>query len=56
MRGRLRRAERIEQLEDLESAAGEVLVLAGELAREELLPAASPFLDLPAHTRARAAT
>jgi aminopeptidase YwaD len=53
VRGPLRRAERLEQLEDLGSAAGEVLVLAGELAREQIMPAAFPFLDLPVHTRVR---
>ncbi len=47
--------ETTEQLEALETAAGKVLVLRGDVSREQVMPAAFPFLDLPEHARIRAA-
>ncbi len=55
VRGPTRDVTSVEQLERLETAAEHVLVLRGELAEEQVLPAAFPFLDLPAHARVRAA-
>lgn len=54
---------RIEELEALSRRPGiegsgtspQVVVLEGELAREQLMPAVFPFLDLPEHTRIRTA-
>ena len=53
VRGRAVPVARIDQLEALPTAAGEVLVLTDELASGQLLPAAFPFLDLPDHRRTR---
>ena len=55
VQGHVQRVERLAGLEVLEPDPARVLVLHGELTREQLLPAAFPFLDLPAHTRIRAA-
>ena len=53
VRGRAVLVGRIDQLEALPTATGDVLVLTDELAREQLLPAAFPFLDLAEHRRTR---
>jgi len=53
VRGRAVLLRRIDQLEALATAAGDVLVLTDELASGQLLPAAFPFLDLPEHRRIR---
>jgi aminopeptidase YwaD len=53
--GRAVLASRVVALEALEPADDAILVLTGELAREQLMPAVFPFLDLPEHTRVRAA-
>ena len=55
VQGRVQRVEQLAGLEALEPDPGRVLLLHGELAREQLLPAAFPFLDLPAHARIRTA-
>lgn len=46
---------RVEELEELEELADSILVLEGDLAHEQLFPAAFPFMELPEHTRIRAA-
>lgn len=55
VRGPTRDVTSVEQLEQLDTAAEHLLVLRSELAEEQVLPAAFPFLDLPAHARVRAA-
>lgn len=45
----------LEALEALEHATGRVLVVAGPLAAQQVLPEAFPFLDLDDHARIRAA-
>lgn len=55
VRGHTLSVDRTDQLEALETAAGTILVLRGDLSREQVMPAAFPFLDLPEHARIRAA-
>ncbi len=55
VRGRLERVERLDELEELAPDPARILVLDGELASEQILPAAFPFLDVPHHARTRAA-
>lgn len=45
----------LDELEALEDGSDRILVLEGTLAREQLLPAAFPFLEFPEHNRVRAA-
>jgi hypothetical protein len=49
------RMGRLSDLERLEPRADTVLVLADDLAREQVLPAVFPFLSLPEHERIRTA-
>ena len=51
--GHLQRVERLAALEVLEPEPARVLLLAGELAEEQLLPAAFPFVEVEQHTRIR---
>jgi aminopeptidase YwaD len=53
VRGQITDVDRAEALEELSTAAGEILALRGQLAREQWFPAAFPFLDLPEHRRLR---
>lgn len=53
VRGRVTRAGDLAQLEGLAPDPGRVLALVGELAREQVMPAAFPFLELPEHARIR---
>jgi len=55
IRGHAVHVEEVSQLEELGSARGDVLIMSGELTREPVMPAAFPFVDLPEHTRIRAA-
>ncbi len=54
-RGRARRVGRLAELEELAPRTDTILVLADELAREPVLPAAFPFLSSPDHERLRGA-
>jgi aminopeptidase YwaD len=53
VRGRAVLVRRLSDLETLEPSPGSMLVLADELAREQVLPAVFPFLSLPEHARIR---
>ena len=55
VRGHVRRVGQLAELEALEPDAECVLVLHGGLVGEQVLPAAFPFLDVPAHARVRSA-
>ncbi len=54
-RGRALIVDELPDLEELAPVPNTVLVLAGELAREQVLPAVFPFLSLPEHDRIRSA-
>lgn len=55
VRGTTRDVTSVDELDQLQRAGDHVLVFRGELADEQVFPAAFPFLDLPDHARIRAA-
>jgi aminopeptidase YwaD len=55
VRGLTRRVGTMADLEALEPDPARILVLHDELTREQLMPLAFPFLEVPAHARVRAA-